>query len=358
MTGPTPAVYAWSLRLVAAIGLLSGAWACESPVAPAPGTTEWSALTLGDGHGCVIDRGARVACWGENGRGQLGLGRGGHTTEPAWMRTPVRFVMIDAGAFHTCGTAIDGTVWCWGANESGQLGTGDRTDRNVPARVALPGGDWVGVSAGFGHSCAVRVDGLGVCWGRNVSGELGIGSSSSEPLPPTAVAGEWREIDAARGHSCGVERSGRASCWGANPHGALGTGIASPSTSPGRVAGGRTWTSVVGGGGFSCGRADVGSVWCWGGDVAGFPVPGAGPGVGTPRVVDGVSATAGPAVGPSAWCASGGDGSIQCVTDSGGLRTFSPSGVVTTLAVSRRDICFLTDAGRLECRELAALRDS
>ena len=345
------------VRGVTGVGLLLGSWACESPLHPAEAATEWAQLTLGDGHGCVADREGRAACWGANGRGQLGLGREGQPSEPTWVRTPVRFASIDAGAFHTCGTAVDGTVWCWGANESGQLGTGDRNDRDVPTQVDLPGADWIGATAGLGHSCAVRSDGTGACWGRNVSGELGIGAPSAAPVPPTALEGRWQRIDAGWGHSCGVGASGRASCWGENAVGQLGTGVRTDAGSPSRVAGSRTWTSIAAGDGFTCGRTDDASVWCWGGDVAGFPVSGTGPGVGTPSLVASLSGIP-PAAGPASWCLTDAPETATCRTRSGTSGTFTTSGTVLRIAVSRVDICFLVGSGSLECRGLAALRDS
>jgi alpha-tubulin suppressor-like RCC1 family protein len=46
--------------------------------------------------------------------------------------------------------------------------------------------DWVKLTAGAAHTMALRVDGSLSSWGRNASGQLGIGSTANA-LTPTAV---------------------------------------------------------------------------------------------------------------------------------------------------------------------------
>ena len=44
---------------------------------------------------------------------------------------------VSAGASHTCAVLDDDSLKCWGDNERGQLGVGDQTDRFVPTGVDL-----------------------------------------------------------------------------------------------------------------------------------------------------------------------------------------------------------------------------
>ena len=43
--------------------------------------------------------------------------------------------IISATFEHTCATRADGTLWCWGKNDSGELGIGGDTDQELPRQV-------------------------------------------------------------------------------------------------------------------------------------------------------------------------------------------------------------------------------
>ena len=81
---------------------------------------------------------------------------------------------IAAGRAHTCALRADGTVGCWGDNIEGQLGDGTTTNRSTPVTVSGLA-NVVAVAAGNHHTCALRADGTVRCWGSNSAGELGDG---------------------------------------------------------------------------------------------------------------------------------------------------------------------------------------
>jgi alpha-tubulin suppressor-like RCC1 family protein len=93
---------------------------------------------------------------------------------------------VSAGQWHTCTWQSDGTGWCWGKNVSGQLGDGSTLDRHVPASVQGIA-DVTQMSAGSSHSCAVRSDGTAWCWGGNDHGELGNGEVLDSITPVQVV---------------------------------------------------------------------------------------------------------------------------------------------------------------------------
>ncbi len=45
------------------------------------------------------------------------------------------FARVSAGVGHTCGVTTAGAAYCWGYDVSGQLGDGTTTDRLSPVRV-------------------------------------------------------------------------------------------------------------------------------------------------------------------------------------------------------------------------------
>jgi alpha-tubulin suppressor-like RCC1 family protein len=88
---------------------------------------------------------------------------------------------------HTCATGSTGEVRCWGGNMQGQVGDGTTTSRSAPVMVVGPE-DVIEVAAGGRHTCARRASGSVVCWGANTSGQLGDGTTSNRTAP-VAVSG-------------------------------------------------------------------------------------------------------------------------------------------------------------------------
>ncbi|MGI9041569.1 MAG: RCC1 domain-containing protein, partial [Gemmatimonadales bacterium] len=101
------------------------------------------------------------------------------------------------------------------------------------------------VSAGEDHTCGVTTADRVYCWGRNLFGQLGDGTTTNR-LTPVAVAGglRFRHISAASNHTCGVTTDDRAFCWGWNYYAQLGDGTTTNRLTPGAVAGGRRFRQV------------------------------------------------------------------------------------------------------------------
>lgn len=123
--------------------------------------------------------------------GALGDGTTSNRLVPTPVAGGLAFASVSAGDGHTCGVTVGGAAYCWGFNAFGQLGDGTTTGRVVPTRVV--GGHTFGmVSAGtivpfWGHTCGVTTNGEAYCWGSNVSGELGDGTTTERHVP-TLVA--------------------------------------------------------------------------------------------------------------------------------------------------------------------------
>ena len=91
------------------------------------------------------------------------------------------YVTLSAGGFHTCAIAINGSLACWGSDTGQQLG--------------VESGRYTSVGAGSDHTCAVNVDGLLVCWGDNPNNLHNLPSDSSAKPPE----GTFKSIDYGRG---------------------------------------------------------------------------------------------------------------------------------------------------------------
>ena len=91
---------------------------------------------------CALLANGTAQCWGYGGNGQMGDGTTGNNHYPDdLVNTPSgRFIVdMSMSGSHACIVLDDGSVACWGNNNKGQLGLGNTTQQNQP--VVLTGLD-------------------------------------------------------------------------------------------------------------------------------------------------------------------------------------------------------------------------
>ncbi len=222
----------------------------------------FSTLAAGLSHTCGLVADGQVACWGRNLNGQLGDGSRQDRAVPQLSAGGVRFRTLTAGWNHTCGLTDTNEVYCWGLNSEGQIGDGSRLDRLEPTRVAA---SFSALSAGSGHTCGVSF-GQVRCWGDNAFGQLGDGSTSdrANPVVVTGLEGSARSVAAGAVHTCALVQGGSTFCWGQNLSGQLGVGTTQNRSTPTAIAGSVRFTRVEAGGALTCGFATDGFEYCWG----------------------------------------------------------------------------------------------
>ena len=178
-------------------------------------------LAPGEEHTCVINAAARVRCWGRSSHGELGPAA---TEELEPMAVPVdlggNIVQVDSGDEHSCAVRADGVPLCWGNDDRGQLGNGTGTGSG-PDPVSLA--DALEVASGDEHSCARLAGGEVLCWGANDSGQLGDDSTTDQTAPGGAVLIDAEAIESGDDFVCAL-RGGAVLCWGDNEFGQLGDG--------------------------------------------------------------------------------------------------------------------------------------
>lgn len=175
------------------------------------------------------------------------------------------FRQISAGYFHSCGVTTDNRAYCWGQNISGQLGDGSTTDRLRPVAVA-GGHSFAEVSAGAYYTCGITTDDRAYCWGDNGTGQLGDGTKTKRTRPVLVAGGRrFGQVRAGYFHTCAITLFNVAFCWGHNSNGQVGDGTLSERLTPTRVlANGLLFRRVSTAGFHTCGVATDFRAYCWG----------------------------------------------------------------------------------------------
>lgn len=141
---------------------------------------------------------------------------------------------------------------CWGGNTFSQVGDNSTATRGG-ARIISAYSDWVALSVGSYHSCALRLSGNLYCWGKGANHALGTGTTANAGVP-TLVNGTWTSVSCGDMHTCATDASGLLSCWGVNTNGQLGNGNVTTMQRPTVVDNGvGPWASVAAGGSSTCG---------------------------------------------------------------------------------------------------------
>ena len=235
-------------------------------------TSGVAAVSGGTLHTCAVTTAGGLKCWGDNFFGQLGDGT---TTD---RQAPVDVVGLTSGVAavsngnaHTCAVTTTSGIKCWGSNLLGVLGDGTTVDRLTPVDVAGLTSNAAAVAAGAVHTCALTKAGDLKCWGFNELGALGDGTTTDRAVPVdvSGLASGVTAVSAGRFHTCVVTTAG-LKCWGFNVSGQLGNGTTTQRATPGDVLGLTSEVAAVAaGGGHTCAVETAGGLKCWGANLSG-----------------------------------------------------------------------------------------
>jgi alpha-tubulin suppressor-like RCC1 family protein len=155
---------------------------------------------------------------------------------------------------------------CWGSNVSTQLGDGTNVSRFTPTPVVGLSAGTASIQAGDTSTCALTTSGAVKCWGGN-SAPLGNGTQGGRSTPTDVVglSSGVTDLSVGGGHACAVTSMGGVRCWGNNANGKLGDGTKVNRLSPVDVIGlASSIVKVSVGGSHTCALSSTGAVQCWG----------------------------------------------------------------------------------------------
>jgi alpha-tubulin suppressor-like RCC1 family protein len=215
-------VWAWGFNILGQLG--DGNTAPALTPVQVTGLTGVTQIAAGYGFSLALRSDGTVWAWGWNRNGVLGDG----TPAPGASDVPVQVpglsnvTQIAAGETWAMAVRVQArrgsvvrTVWTWGGNSFGQLGDGTTTDSATPVEVSginVPA--VTAISAGGGFSMVLGSDGSVWGWGTNREGELGNGTTASQPRPAEILDGAVTAISAGYSHALALLRGGSVLAWG------------------------------------------------------------------------------------------------------------------------------------------------
>ena len=249
----------------------------------------------GCGHTLVLENDGTLWAWGDNSKGQLGIGTSDpYMTTPQPVGTDHDWSAVAAGCRFSVALKSDGTLWTWGDNAGGELGLGYHgigTEKNTPQKVGTDN-HWVAISAGSNHTLALKSDGTIWtiwAWGWNNFGQIGPGMADPTDQPTqVGTDTDWAAIAAGETNtSFALKSNGTLWAWGENNCGQIGQGNATAyNATPTQIGLNTDWVAVAGGRDHSLAIKSAGTLWAWGcSDFGQLGIVGAPPYIYTPTKV-------------------------------------------------------------------------
>jgi alpha-tubulin suppressor-like RCC1 family protein len=223
------------------------------------GTSSWTAVAAGRYHSAAIRSDGALFTWGSNSSGQVGNGTVINAFAVTKLNNE-SWTAVAAGWDSTLAVRLDGGLYAWGLNNIGQLGDGTQTNRLLPVKIG--NSSWTAVSVGTtSTTSAIRSGGSLFQWGLNNYGQVGdtslinrsspvqIGGGSVSANSPTQVNSslEWSRVTAGNLTTVATDVDGRLFAWGRNATGQLGIGTLQDVNSPTLVSA-DSWTLISAGG--------------------------------------------------------------------------------------------------------------
>ena len=221
--------------------------------------------------------------WGTSAKGQLGAGATTSSVTP--IQIGDGFAAVSASFGHSLGLKNDGTLWAWGDNSFGQLGDNSTTASDVPMQIGSDSDTYTAIAAGLNFSLAIKSDGTLWAWGDNSFKQLGIGDNSPANCTTNPVTGfafcpvpvqvgsdnTYTAISAGTGHSLALKTDHSLWAWGDNYYGELGNDSTTDSAVPVQIDTGSGYGAIAAGYFYSLGIKLDGSLMAWGNNVQGKP---------------------------------------------------------------------------------------
>jgi alpha-tubulin suppressor-like RCC1 family protein len=183
---------------------------------------------------------------GANIEGGLGTGNTDSTfVFTAADTTDFDWIAVSVGEEHSCAINADGEIFSSGLNFSGQLGLGNEIDKLFFTQESSGATNWDSISAGLNFTSAMaggKIFGTGL----NEEGELGLGTTSNVDVftQETLGATNWTAAVSGETHQIALNANGEIYTVGENFSGQLGQGGTSNLSTFTKVGSATDWVAI------------------------------------------------------------------------------------------------------------------
>jgi len=140
-------------------------------------TEQIISVTAGGDHSIICSKSGKIYSWGNNSKGQLGLGDNRSTLAFTQLKDMehIRVLEVKAGSQHSACISSSSEVYIWGTEWFGEF--------VVPHLVKSIKGKWKEIHLGNNFGAVLTEKGDVYVWGNNEEGQLGLGDLTNRPTP-------------------------------------------------------------------------------------------------------------------------------------------------------------------------------
>lgn len=215
--------------------------------------------------------GGKLFMWGGQSSGELGLGNTTSYCSPVQVGSDEDWYSINFGTNCSFVMKTDRSIWVMGYNNHGQLGISSTVNKSSPVQMGSAV-DWLYIESGSGPSVAATNQAYKLySWGNGINGGLGNGTTTTISSPGQVGAlTNWKRPSTGQNFQLAAKTDGTLWSWGKNSTGQLGIGTWGGGTteadesSPVQIGALTTWIDPTGGGEHSGAMKSDGKAWGWG----------------------------------------------------------------------------------------------